>query len=94
MVIALDIRLVIASLVGRRTKLCVTARNFSDLKYTYAGISIRSLITWTGRLRDKRGVMGFNLLGQCVVSCKSNGIVVQQYDRCEEDCQDRQRNMR
>lgn len=41
MVIALDIRLVIASLVGRRTKLCVTARNFSDLNTHMRGISIR-----------------------------------------------------
>lgn len=35
------IRLVIAYLVGRGTKFRVAARNFSDLKYTYAGVSVR-----------------------------------------------------
>lgn len=42
----------------------------------------------------KEVAIEFNLVGQRLLSSKSNEIVVQQYDRCEEDYQDRQHNMR
>lgn len=76
MIITLDTRLVIASLISQGMTLRVTACNFSDPKYTYAGVSIHILIIWAGILLDKWGVMGFNLIGQCLLSWNSNRMVV------------------